>query len=933
MAGEQATKSKAGSSTGFTLGSGLVAQEAVDRLMMQGRLIGDALLLTNQKVVALGIAYKTATERAAQGSREWLTALDSIHRNLTNQMTAVEKLTGLYQGLGNAMQSAKLPAGQVGAPDHGRTVIGASNTVLQAAGKTVVESASYQDVVNDIAIKGQKDPNQREKARQDISKKVTKISNDTGMGKAQVAELIREMLNSGLDLNQSLELAPLAAQFSKGQGVSAQDTAALFRSMAEGNVSSSDDVRKVLNQMIAQAKDGKVGIADVTQMMPRIMAAMIARKSTGAENAIRAAQMLQHRGNDLGSNAQISADVEHDIVEGALPKVEKKGDTDYVTEDLKSRREGSAQIQGEMGAAFSRLSINIGDALSPLSDNVFKAVTVTVNAFADLVQAGGKWSTALGVLVLAVTSAISAFGAIRAGKELWGAGKAVFGPGDSEAKQGGGSWIKRMGSRLLGTDDPSGSSATGQPAGNTESKVFVVNWPQALTQEPGKDAAARPKGRGKIDVVVKNWPRSLADKSEDVSAPAKGKSDKDVAVKKRTNALARQDRNETSKVVPASNGNKPTRVIVLNWPNNGPYGRDDGTKEKRRRRGRTRNDAGKPGRGAKRPEDHSDQRPTRGGKTGQPPVSEPLVRPPARPGSSGLASHSSVGFAGNGGSPLNLGSAGSSEPLVRPPARPGSSGPASHSSVSFAGNGGSSLNLGAAGSVGSRAAGTFGKVASFARSIPGGRYFDAGMKALETFQNAETQDEKAEGYGAAAGNLGGTLVGGTVGAALGTVLIPIPGVGTAIGAMVGSTLGGMVGEDVGGQLGKFLFGSKDKAKAEGTAPAAGAASPGPAPVVGSSVGTANQHGQAVPTPVTTAQANAALTQPAVEAQGSAATTPVSQYFTISPSIPINVQGTIADPADLVRQLAPEIQRLFAELAAQANRANQMWDTPATTYAA
>ena len=76
-----------------------------------------------------------------------------------------------------------------------------------------------------------------------------------------------------------------------------------------------------------------------------------------------------------------------------------------------------------------------------------------------------------------------------------------------------------------------------------------------------------------------------------------------------------------------------------------------------------------------------------------------------------------------------------------------------------------------------------------------------------------------------------------------------------------------------------------------------------------------------------------MTQPAVEAQGSAATTPVSQYFTISPSIPINVQGTIADPADLVRQLAPEIQRLFAELAAQANRANQMWDTPATTYAA
>ena len=93
---------------------------------------------------------------------------------------------------------------------------------------------------------------------------------------------------------------------------------------------------------------------------------------------------------------------------------------------------------------------------------------------------------------------------------------------------------------------------------------------------------------------------------------------------------------------------------------------------------------------------------------------------------------------------------------------------------------------------------------------------DAGFKAYDTYENAETRDEKAEGYGAAAGGLAGTLGGAAAGAALGTMLFPV--VGTAIGGLIGGVLGSMGGDALGGYLGKSLFGGDEALK---SVPAAG----------------------------------------------------------------------------------------------------------------
>lgn len=86
---------------------------------------------------------------------------------------------------------------------------------------------------------------------------------------------------------------------------------------------------------------------------------------------------------------------------------------------------------------------------------------------------------------------------------------------------------------------------------------------------------------------------------------------------------------------------------------------------------------------------------------------------------------------------------------------------------------------------------------------------DAGMKAYDTYENAETQDEKAEGYGAAAGGLAGTLAGAAAGAAIGSA---VPVIGTIIGGLIGGYLGSQGGDALGGFMGKKMFGTPEELK-------------------------------------------------------------------------------------------------------------------------
>lgn len=92
---------------------------------------------------------------------------------------------------------------------------------------------------------------------------------------------------------------------------------------------------------------------------------------------------------------------------------------------------------------------------------------------------------------------------------------------------------------------------------------------------------------------------------------------------------------------------------------------------------------------------------------------------------------------------------------------------------------------------------------------------DSLLMAKDTYDNAKTRDEMAEGYGEAAGNLAGTLAGAAAGAAIGSM---VPVIGTVVGGLIGAYLGSTGGQALGGYAGKKAFGSDPASK---VMPAAG----------------------------------------------------------------------------------------------------------------
>jgi len=211
-----------------------------------------------------------------------------------------------------------------------------------------------------------------------------------------------------------------------------------------------------------------------------------------------------------------------------------------------------------------------------------------------------------------------------------------------------------------------------------------------------------------------------------------------------------------------------------------------------------------------------------------------------------------------------------------------------------------------------------GKVGKVAKMIPGGSLMEAGAMAFDTFENAQTKDEKAEGYGAAAGNLAGTMAGAVAGAAIGSV---VPIIGTAIGGLIGAYLGSQGGAALGGSLGKSLFGGEDEKPEEQPKAAA--------PTTPLMLTSAAQQGPVLGDVARSMAVTAPLKSAALAIQPKEPEKPVpakvDQQFQYSMTMPVTVQGDVKDPQRLAQDLMPHMQRMM-EGAAKQNAA-KLYDEP------
>ncbi|MDT9633169.1 phage tail tape measure protein [Pseudomonas sp. JV449] len=227
---------------------------------------------------------------------------------------------------------------------------------------------------------------------------------------------------------------------------------------------------------------------------------------------------------------------------------------------------------------------------------------------------------------------------------------------------------------------------------------------------------------------------------------------------------------------------------------------------------------------------------------------------------------------------------------------------------------------------------------------------EAGFKVKDTYDNAETQDEKAEGYGAAAGGLAGTLAGAAAGAAIGSA---VPVIGTIVGGLIGGYLGSLGGDALGGAIGKSMFGSDESKKVMPVAgplmmkdagkdipPVLGDIAKSFAPSRTGPLMLANPGQGALPaTPSALNPGDVARAMMMPQAAADATAGPLAaavvakvQPAKIEPKVDISapftltVQGDVKDPNELAARLQPLLEQHRREIAQQLEN-RQLYDAP------
>lgn len=227
---------------------------------------------------------------------------------------------------------------------------------------------------------------------------------------------------------------------------------------------------------------------------------------------------------------------------------------------------------------------------------------------------------------------------------------------------------------------------------------------------------------------------------------------------------------------------------------------------------------------------------------------------------------------------------------------------------------------------------------------------EAGFKVKDTYDNAETQDEKAEGYGAAAGGLAGTLAGAAAGAFIGSA---VPVIGTVLGGLIGGWLGSMGGDALGGTIGKSMFGSDESTKAMPVAgplmmrdagkdipPVLGDIAKSFAPSRTGPLMLTNPGQGALPaTPGTVNPGDVARSMMMPQANADAVAAPLAAAVVakvqpakfetkvdIHAPITLTVQGDVKDPNEIIAQLRPLMEQQQREIAQQLEN-RKLYDAP------
>ncbi|PMZ92729.1 MULTISPECIES: phage tail tape measure protein [unclassified Pseudomonas] len=930
------------------------------------RTIGDTIRLRDE--------WKKAHDSGAAGASKLLGRLNSNLDSLKKQGVEVGRLDKAYRSLGQTANRAELKAKGYQQIDAGKA--GMKSTVGQAvAGVATVGiatkvSADFGAIVRDIAIKAgiANDPKEKQ-----VSQKIIETSRDTGMARNDVADVVNQLVGAGMDLTKALEYAPVAAKFAVGQGSNGADTAKMINALGQNaKITDAKQMQQALEAIAFQGQAGSFEAVDMARWFPELLSNMGNLNITGMDAVTQLGAMLQVQmktagGADEAANnlknwmgkigstdtveaykkagidykgsmqtglqngmstlessmalaqkyiqatdpkraalmaeatSKISQEADPEKAKAMMASLEEALRTGDLFADMQVKAALSAYLQNK--ALYSQLKNDSREASGILDKNLAERRESSSQKWAEMAQSMDDAMRSVGDALRPVTDTVA--------EALTKVTKGISALADSSP--GVVTGIAAVGGGLLALQTAVSSFKIGKGLLNLArgtlgkgksgevQKVFVTNSLEGDRVGTG----AEPKGKtGKALALVETGLKAFADLkgSSEASETADGQEGKKaggldlVATGLKVVSLAKETAGG-SEVQAGLEDGSVRKVFVVNAAALGgggplesrPQGRGTPRNSSRRRRVATP------------PRPRGPSRPPVAGPRSATPVPRPPMPVPKTP-----------------------------VPLPRPAV------PVPRPPVSLPPTGGVMAKVAAV-------AETVGKVGKVGKVIPGGSLLEAGSMAVDTYLNAETKDEKAEGYGAAAGSLAGTMAGAAAGAAIGSV---VPIIGTAIGGMVGAYLGSMGGTALGGAVGKSWLGGEEEKPATPVTPLLMAPRPGPVvpslASMGRSFNGANEPGAllmaassapsspalgdvaralATPAPV---KPTAAAIQP--KAPEKPAPTKVDQQFQYSLSMPVTVQGDVKDPQRLAQDLMPHMQRMMADAAKQ-NASSQLFDEP------
>ncbi len=968
------------------------------------RTIGDTIRLREE--------WKKAHDSGSAGASKLLGRLNSNLDMLKKQGIEVGRLEKAYRSLGQTANKAELKAKghqQINAGKDGmKSAVGAAVVGVGMLAIPTKVSADFGAIVRDIAIKAGIANKPQE---QEVSRKIIDTSRDTGMARNEVADVVNQLVGAGMDLSKALEYAPVAAKFVVGQGSSGVDTAKMINALGQNaKITDPKQMQQALEAIAYQGQAGSFEAADMAKWFPELLAnmgslgitgmdavtqlgAMLQVQMKSAGGADEAANNLKNWMGKIGSTDTVKAyqsagiDYKGSMQTGlqngmstletsmalaqkyiqatdpkraaamaeATAKISKESDpekakammasleeslrtgdlfadmqvkaalsaymqnkalysqlkndsrdaTGILDKNLSERRESSSQKWAEMAQSMDDAMRSVGDALRPVTDTVAETLTKVTKGITSLSD------SAPGV----VTGIVAVGGGLVALKGLLSSFKIAKG--------------------LLNL----ARGSLGGKSGEVQ-KVFVTNAKDGDGEGNGK--GAEPKGTaGKALSLVETGLKAVAafkGEPADGDDDSDGKDDKKpgkfdlVATGLKVVSLAQEavSGGDGGAEGDAAGGGDDgvKRVFVVNASDIGAGA--GGAGEARRR-----------GRGGRRTPSRRRPRPPRAGGPPRPPVPRPGPPVPRPPVPNPLPPRPPVPRPPVPNPlPPRPPVPRPPVPIPRPPIPPVPPVP---------------IPSGALAKL-SGVVQVAGKVGKAAKMIPGASVMEAGAMAFDTFENATTQNEKAEGYGAAAGNLAGAMAGAAAGAAIGSV---VPIIGTAIGSLIGAYVGSQGGSVLGGSLGKSLFGGDDEKHEEKPeakpaplitpllmGPRPGPAVPSLATLTQPLNGSADQdkangsgallmaHAPAPQGPVLGDVARAMAVQApvkpaavAIEPKAPEKPVPakVDQQFQYSLNMPVTVQGDVKDPQRFAQDLMPHMQRMMADAAKQ--NATKLYDEP------